>query len=90
VLEHDLELLYQTAWQQADDVERHLLCEVAGVDHDASPRVVFTTIAKAASRIDPQLTAYLWDDLGFKLNDSAVRRRDPPRRGAPCRPGGRR
>src|SRR3954453_11137247 len=62
-MEQQLAILYEAAWQRATREEQQALRAAAGVDGEAEPTAVFTTIARSAKRLDPGLVTLLWDEL---------------------------
>ena len=74
MLEPDLILLYEATWQLASDAEREALRQAAGLQSDASPTAVFTTIAQRTPSIDPTLTTHLWHELNVQRRVYQVER----------------
>jgi hypothetical protein len=63
MVEEDLELLYEAAWDVASDAERRELRLASRLGSEATASAIFTAIASSAGLIDPILTTYLWDEL---------------------------
>jgi hypothetical protein len=62
-MEQQLAILYEAAWQRATREEQQALRAAAGVDGEAEPTAVFTTIDRSAKRLDSGLVTLLWDEL---------------------------
>jgi hypothetical protein len=71
-MEQQLAILYEAAWQRATREEQQALRAAAGVDGEAEPTAVFTTIARSAKRLDPGLVTLLWDELEAKAATAGV------------------